>query len=145
MGPSQRGPLGVRDPQNRRWTFNYTLRSRTILVLLSVCVAANACGLIGRGGGRSRDGAPRDLTLVATNQNFYDATLYAISPGNVRQRLGIVPGHSEETFVFRWSNLELRIEIDLLSVGSTLTDRLPVDEGDELELIITPDLHMRIP
>jgi hypothetical protein len=59
--------------------------------------------------------------------------------------LGIVAGHSEETFLFRWSNMELRIEIDLLSVGSTVTDRLPVDEGDELELIITPDLHQRIP
>ena len=100
--------------------------------------------MAGRGGGRPREDTPRDLTLVAKNQNFYDATLYAISPGSVRQRLGIVPGHSEETFVFRWSNLELRIEIDLLSVGSTVTDRLPVDEGDELELIITPDLHQRI-
>ena len=111
----------------------------------SECVPglASACALAGRGG--QREAASRDLTLVAKNQNFYDATLYAISPGGIRQRLGIVSGHSEETFVFRWSNLDLRIEIDLLSVGSTVTDRLPVDEGDELELIITPDLHQKIP
>jgi len=86
----------------------------------------------------------RDLTLHVENQNFYDATLYAVS-GAQRLRLGIVGGHQDGEFTFRWSQLELRIEIDLLSVGKYLTDELPVDEGDELELQIQADLHRRIP
>ena len=113
------------------------------LVVLIVCLGLAACGIASRG--RSPESAARDITLVTDNQNFYDETLYAIGLGGTRQRLGIVAGNSKESFVFRWSALELRIEIDLLSVGSTFTDALPIDEGDELKLIITPDLHLRIP
>jgi hypothetical protein len=102
-----------------------------------------ACGTASRG--RSPESVSRDITLVAKNQNFYDATLHAIGLGGTRRLLGRVAGNSEESFVFRWSSVELRIEIDLLSVGSTVTEALPVDEGDDLELIITPDLHRRIP
>lgn len=119
------------------------LRWRVLPSLLFVCLATTACGLASQGG--SRESHVRDVTLVARNHNFYDATLYTIGPGGSRQRLGRVSGNSNETFVFRWGSLELRIEIDLLSVGSTVTDVLPVDEGDELELIITADLHRRIP
>ena len=122
---------------------NYMLRSRVLLSLLTVCIATTACGLARQGG--SMESHVRDITLVAKNQNFYDATLYSIGPAGTRQRLGRVLGNSDETFVFRWSSVELRIEIDLLPVGSTVTEPLPVDEGDQLELIIAPDLHRRIP
>jgi hypothetical protein len=111
--------------------------------LLLTSLAVTSCSIF-RQGQQSPSGQ-REITLVARNQNFYDATLYAIGPGGSRQRLGRVSGNSDETFSFRWSSMELRIEIDLLSVGSTFTDALPIDEGDELELIITPDLHRRIP
>ncbi len=124
-------------------SFNHMPRSRLALGLLIACLGLAACGLASRG--RSPESTARDITLVARNQNFYDATLHAIGLGGTRQLIGRVSGISEETFVFRWSSLELRIEIDLLSVGSTLTEPLPVDEGDELELLITPDLHLRIP
>ena len=112
--------------------------------LIAVSLAATGCASGGRAE-RAQDIRVRDITLVARNHNFYDATLYAIGPGGTRQRIGRVEGNSEETFVFRWSPLELRIEIDLLSVGSTLTTSMPIDEGDELDLLITPDLHLRIP
>ena len=118
-------------------------RSRALVGVLAISLAFSACGLLGRGA--QRQGNERDIELFARNQNFYDATLYAIGPGGTRQLLGRVPGHNDETFRFRWSAIELRVEIDLLSVGSTYTDALPIDEGDELELIITPDLHLRIP
>ena len=56
------------------------LRSRTTLMLLAVSVTASACGAAGRGdpGAVPRQ---RDITLAVKNQNFYDATLYAIGPG----------------------------------------------------------------
>jgi hypothetical protein len=129
--------------------FLQMLRTRVFIGLFAVSLAASACGHAGQGNPRPYDGPSpnrsRDLNLLVKNQNFYDATLYAIGPGGSRQRLGRITGNSEDTFTFRWSSLELRIEIDLLSVGSTVTDALPVDEGDDLELIITPDLHRRIP
>ncbi len=121
-------------------------RTRANLILVSVVllVAAIGCAAGSRGGDQQMS-SQRDITLDVRNQNFYDATLYAIGPAGSRQRLGRVPGNTEENFTFRWSSLELRIEIELLSVGSTYTDALPIDEGDDLELIITPDLHRRIP
>ncbi len=78
------------------------------------------------------------------NDNFYDATIYAVDQG-YRRRLGVVGGLKEDTFRFRWSSIDLSVEIRLLSVGTTQTYSLPVDEGDELELRIQPDLHRRIP
>lgn len=89
--------------------------------------------------------ADRGIQLHVRNDNFYDATLYAVSPGGVRRRIGRVSGKSQETFEFRWTSTEIRIEIALQSVGSTLTDALPVDEDDTLDLVIESDLHHRIP
>ena len=114
-----------------------------LIGFLVVSLTVTSCGLFRQEA--PPGGGSRDITLVARNHNFYDATLYAIGPGGSRQRLGRVSGNSDETFVFRWTSMDLRVEIDLLSVGSTFTDALPIDEGDELELIISPDLHRRIP
>jgi len=125
---------------------------RLIAVTGAVFVASSvaACGLLGRGGSDdpawTHDPRVRELTLHVDNTNFYDATLYALdeSGGGYRLRLGRVVGHQQETFQFRWAPLDLRIEIDLLSVGSYITHSLPVSEGDQLELRIEPDLHHKI-
>ena len=119
------------------------IRSRVWVSLFVISTSVCGCALLGRSEPRERQA--RELTVHVQNQNFYDATLHAIGPGGSRHRLGRVPGNSEDTFTFRWTFLGLRIEISLLSVGATLTDELPVDEGDELELIVTADLHRRIP
>lgn len=117
---------------------------------LSSAVAAAAvvsagCGLLGHGRtGPEGDARNRDLTMHVINENFYDATIYAVSSG-YRKRLGVVGGNKEDTFTFRWAPQELRVEIKLLAVGSTTTYSLPVDEGDVLELRVQPDLHRRIP
>ena len=110
-----------------------------------------ACGLFGRGGSSDAvdwrdDPQVRELTLHVDNANFYDATLYALDGvgGGYRVRLGRVVGHQQETFQFRWAPLDLRIEIDLLAVGKYVTHSLPVSEGDQLELRIEPDLHLKI-
>jgi outer membrane biogenesis lipoprotein LolB len=121
--------------------------NRSILVgLTAALMGLSGCALFGGGEEESRATTPREreLTLYVDNQNFYDATLYAVD-GGYRQRLGVVGGHNEDVFRFRWPYLQLRIEIRLLSVGSHTTYELPVDEGDDLELRIQPDLHRRIP
>jgi hypothetical protein len=66
--------------------------------------------------------------------------------GTARVRLGYVNGNSSKNFTFRWPpQSDLRIEIHLLAVGTYFSDRLPVEEGDELELIIEPNLHRQTP
>jgi len=106
------------------------------------------CALLGGGKGGSEEDQPRPapvLTLHVENQNFYDATLYALARSGEQQRLGVVTGESQGTFTFRWQQDELRVIIRLLAGGTTATDPILVNPGDSLNLIITPDLHLRIP
>lgn len=122
------------------------MRLRTSYIGVLALLVAPGCSTLGRSGeGDSADPEQgRELTLHVINQNFYDATIYAVW-GSYRRRLGVVTGQREDTFRFRWAPLELSIEIRLLSVGSTTTYSLPVDQGDVLELTVQPDLHRRIP
>ncbi len=116
-----------------------------IAALWLVAVVTGGCGLLSRHGEEEEFAEPRsrELTLYVRNQNFYDATLYAVSQGGHRLRLGVARGNSEEAFVFRWPHLDLRIVIDFLAAGTSFTESLPVEEGDELQLIIEADSHIR--
>lgn len=115
------------------------IRFRTWIAATALVVLAAGCGLVGRGPAESAE----ELTLHVTNQNFYDATLYAAWESH-RTRLGTVTGHASDTFNFRWQSTQLRIQIHLLSVGNYLTEPMAVTPGEELELFIQPDLHLRI-
>lgn len=104
-----------------------------------------ACGLAGGGGGEEEPAPEPILTLRVENQNFYDATIYALSRGGERQRLGVVGGNNQGTFTFRWLHQELRVLIQLLAGGATATETILVSPGDSLNLVIQPDLHLKIP
>lgn len=114
---------------------------------LSAVLLLCGCGLLGggKGGGEEEPRPAPILTLHVENQNFYDATLYALARSGEQQRLGIVTGNSQGTFTFRWSQDELRVIIRLLAGGSIATDPILVNPGDSLSLTITPDLHFKIP
>lgn len=118
----------------------------SVVVLLGVTLVAGACAhLPGRGQSAELDEpVPQHVTLEVENQNFYGATIYALQPGE-RRRIGWVEGFSEETFAFKWSALDMRIEIALLSAGSYYTQPMDVTAGDELRLVILPTLHARAP
>jgi hypothetical protein len=114
---------------------------------LSAALLLCGCRLLGGGRGSGEE-EPRPapiLTLHVENQNFYDATLFALARSGEQHRLGIVTGNSQGTFTFRWTQDELRVIIRLLAGGSTATDPILVNPGDSLNLIITPDLHFKIP
>lgn len=87
---------------------------------------------------------PEYLSVEVQNDNFYDATIYAVRLGQ-RIRIGWVGGHTTQTFQFKWPALDLSFEIALLAIGSYYTYPLPVDAGDELALTVLPDLHHRRP
>ncbi len=119
---------------------------RTRWIQLSAALVLCGCAVLG--GKQSENEEPRPepiLTLHVENQNFYDATLYALARSGERQRLGVVTGNGQATFTFRWLQDEVRVVIQLLAGGSTATEPILVNPGDSLNLVIQPDLHLRIP
>ncbi len=80
----------------------------------------------------------RNLVQIdVLNNNFNDATLWAVRSGAERTRLGIVSGKSDARFSVPWRFSEpLRIEIDLFTGPRCLTREIPVDPGDVLQLEI---------
>ena len=121
--------------------------ARLALGLAAVSLLAS-CSLVHHyfGGGGDEAPAPKPIiTLRVENQNFYDATVYAVSDAGERQRLGRVTGLSHDTFTFRWLHQELRVLIQLLADGSAITQPVLVNPGDSLNMVIQPDLNLRIP
>ncbi len=112
-----------------------TKRSLTALWLM----LAAACGGAGSGLGELEPMPETELTLHVENQNFYDAAIYAVAPSVPERRIGSVPGNTERTFTFRWTWIEVQIHVRLVGATRFTTETMPVEPGDELELIITPD------
>lgn len=108
---------------------------------VALAVAAAQIGPLTRIAPAQEEVAPRrDFTIEVANDNFHDATLYAVR-GGIRLRLGFVSGFKRDTFKFRWPDGDLRIEIKLLAVGSYYTQVMSVDQGDDLHVTILPNLH----
>jgi hypothetical protein len=120
---------------------------RFTLTWLGALSLLASCALLGH---KSKDEPeeprkPTQITLHVENQNFYDATIYAMASGGERQRLGNVTGNSQATFTFRWLHDELRVVIQLLAGRSGVTQTIPTNPGDTLNLVIQPDFHFKIP
>lgn len=120
--------------------------SRFAALLTLALLTASCARLLGRASTPDEfdEEQPRHLTVEVDNQNFYDATIYAVQPGQ-RMRIGQVVGLTKETFQFLWPSLDLRMEIYLISVGSYYTWPLDVQPGDQLALTVLPNLHTRTP
>jgi hypothetical protein len=111
------------------------------LFLLTVVLLAG-CSQAGRSDRSSfpGDSQERSVRVYVTNLNFMDATLWAVTPGT-RNKLGIVSGKREAVFTLPWDfSTDLRIEIDMLAGSRCVTEVLPVDPGDDIELIIDVDM-----
>ncbi len=100
------------------------------LVLLTLA----ACGSHTQGVQQPLSRRPT-LTVEVQNQNHNSATVYAYREG-FRDRLGYVDAADTKTFEFRWPIYEVRFLVDFLAQGCVITERLAVDPGDELLLII---------
>ncbi|MGW8268486.1 MAG: hypothetical protein ACWGSQ_19115 [Longimicrobiales bacterium] len=116
-------------------------RPSAFLLLPAVALLAG-CSQAGRstGGSFPSDSEARSIRVYVTNRNFMDATLWAVTPGT-RNRLGIVTGKKDAVFTVPWDfSQDLRIEIDMLAGSRCITEVLPVDPGDDIELIIDVDM-----
>lgn len=103
---------------------------------LALLVAGCAAGSGGSSRGFDTEAGAGTIRIHVTNNNFADATLWATTPEG-RRRVGMVTGKREEVFTLRWdTSVDLRMEIDLLATGRCFTRAMPVDPGDQIELII---------
>ena len=115
--------------------------NRLFLKLTAASLLLTALACAGRGArstsfvDSSRD---RGLTVEVRNQNFYPATIYVYRAGG-RRRLGSVEAHQTTSFTFNWPQAEVRFLVNFLAGGCLITDRLPVDNDDDLLLILEPD------
>ncbi|MFQ5703630.1 MAG: hypothetical protein ACE5HT_06380 [Gemmatimonadales bacterium] len=115
-------------------------RRKSVMGIAAATLAFNACGL---SGGSQNPAPEQQITLSVKNQNFYDATLYAVWD-TYNFRIGRVASNETQTFTMAWRPQDLRISINLQSVGSYLTLPMTVARGDELELYIEPSLDKHI-
>jgi hypothetical protein len=119
-----------------------TARSRTTfplaaLLLTAMLAVIPACGARGTGTGAER------VPLVVENQNFYQATIYAILNGG-RVRVGNVQGGSTETLQAPSPPTgQMRVEVRLLAVGAFTSYPVTVQPGDTVRVTVPPDLHLR--
>lgn len=112
-----------------------------IIGLVFWVFAAFACAG-GSGAGAPTSRVPpvdekEEISVEVQNQNFYQVTVYAYRGGS-RTRLGVVESQGTRSFEFMWITGDLRFLVDFLASGCILTERLSVDRGDDLLLILEP-------
>lgn len=114
---------------------------RRLAPVLAVLVLASGCAIF-----RGQPSSVRQdmVRLHVDNQNFNDATLYVRYEGASPIRLGQVTGKTQDVFTFRYRPGQVRIEIKLLAGGTHLTDAIPVDPGDDLDLIIPSNIDQSV-
>jgi len=113
------------------------------LLLLPLILLPAGCSHGGRSVDTSFTGQPgdRSIRIFVTNRNFMDATIWAVHTG-ARRKLGVVTGKTEATFSMPWDlSTQLWLEVDMLAGGRCTTEALPVDPGDDLELVIDLDMN----
>jgi hypothetical protein len=111
------------------------------ILLLPLLTAACATGGKSPSDPFRRSAGEQEIHIKILNQNFYDATIWAVVRGARQSRLGVVVGKQNAEFTMPWTFSEpLQLEIDLLTGNMRCrTDPLTVDPGDILELQITVD------
>lgn len=114
-----------------------SIRRAPFLAALLAIVLAGCMGTGRRTGNPMEDEArgTERIELLVRNNNFNQATVYT-SPEHGSKRLGIVRGKSEATFRLEWHLPYLQLRIKFLAGSTVLTETLPVDSDDRLELII---------
>jgi hypothetical protein len=108
--------------------------------LLALALVAAGCASSGRQLSYGGEDAPepQEARLTAENQNFSDATIYAVWDAGNRQRLGMVTGLTSQTFELPIRGSELRLMVDFIAGGNFTSDRIMVNPGDHVQVTIPP-------
>lgn len=116
-------------------------RARAAFALLPTLLALSACGGVSASTPDPFAGPDgrNEIRVYVLNGNFYDARVYALVDG-VRRQLGYVGGKTDGVFTMPMDfSRDLRLEINLVAGPTCVTESLPVDPGDTLQLQILPD------
>ncbi len=105
-----------------------------------VVSAVAACGSATRRVGERELDPTREVVVTVKNENFYDATVYTCRRTQ-QDRLGVVTSNGTREFKFRWVNADLRFLVDFIGGGRFLTTLLRVETGDQLQFVITSNMH----
>jgi hypothetical protein len=121
-------------------SFARRTRVASRMMATAFLLSAASPGCAGRNGPADnpfeREVAPSQVRIIVINNDFNDATLFALGDG-VRRRLGVITGKSEANYLIPWRlSGPMRIEISILAAGSCTTGEMQVDPGDTLELQI---------
>lgn len=93
---------------------------------------------VGCAGNPPPDSGP-PIVVEVRNNDFRDATVYAIREGE-RQRLGLVTGKTDESFSIPWRpNFALRLEVRFLGGGMCATRQILLEPGQRYVLDLQPD------
>jgi hypothetical protein len=114
----------------------------SVVPLLALLVALGSCASATRQDNPfTASTAAGQIHVKVRNDNFYDATIWAVVNGARQRRLGIVSGKHDADFTMAWTLPQpLQFDIDLLTGDMACRTRsMIVDPGDDLELQITAD------
>lgn len=111
---------------------------RILLVTAALLGAGCSSGATARPSPFSEAAGERELIQIdVLNNNFSDATLWAVVEDSRRIRLGSVTGKTDASFRIPWRFSEtLRIEIDMVAGPRCVTRPIVTDPGDILQLEI---------
>ena len=117
---------------------------RPLILVLFIAVAGCRSTGAARGDlfGEPTTRGNTQIQIIVTNNNFNDATLHAITGegGSQRKLLGTVTGKSRATYTLTWRSLApLQIEIDVLAGGRCATDKVSMNPGDAVDLMLGLD------
>lgn len=105
---------------------------------MALLVLAGCAG--GSGSNPFSRASPEAETLHVTidNQNFNDASIYAIWRGRGRNRVGTVTGNTSRTFELPYRGETVRFEVDFLAGGEYVGEEIYVGPGDHIDLRLPP-------
>ena len=108
-------------------------------------ILVSALGLLLAGcGGADPPTAGPPVVILVQNNNFQDATVFAIRQGE-RHRLGVVVGKTDERFAIPWQpNFVLRLEVRFLGGGACSTRDILLEPGQRYTLELQPDTRLNL-
>lgn len=111
------------------------------LWILAAAVVAAGCASSGRPILTREEGTGRDVQITVENQNFKDATIYAVWGSGPRDMLGMVTGNTTQTFTTPTRVGDLRVQVDLIAGDDVVSESMGVFEGDHIHVTIPPSAY----
>lgn len=117
-----------------------TRRTQVLTVALATAALALGCATVtGSASDPFADDGESEIKVFITNLDFNDATVWGVTNGS-RRRLGRAAGKRETVFSLPLTHpSDFYLEIDILAGPRCTTERMTVDPGDHVELIIQTD------